>query len=214
MVRLTQSCARIGTVRAPRVTFRLAESPCGTESANGGRSVSAAWEDELWDDEPWPWEGDARSTFVWWRPPDEEPPPVMRMRCDWARTVLWCDDDAQFVAEPIDVPDAKKRITWGLQFHGYPKWTTIEKVRRQVAAIIHRIRVVLQSGQGSVAALLAAHMVKRLDEAITTWKFGTALETECRALEHLHLDACRAATPDPAKLGLQLAKLTLETERE
>lgn len=123
------------------------------------------------------------------------------------------DAEVRMATGELDIPDQKKRITWALQFHGYPRWMDQDRVLDRIGYVIERLWEIAAAGHAAHVVTLAEHAAIRLDEAIAHTDLEGLPSEVFTEIERLHLEAARQAPPDSAPLGGRLAKLAVATHR-
>ena len=111
-----------------------------------------------------------------------------------------------------DVAYLRKAITRATRTHGYVHWRRTRDYVRRAGIVVDTIKDVLADGHAVAAVELAEHALRRIEKAL-----GRVDDSDGEVggifaeLHELHLDACRAARPEPKALARRLFKSALNS---
>ncbi|QBG46808.1 hypothetical protein EGM51_05135 [Verrucomicrobia bacterium S94] len=118
-------------------------------------------------------------------------------------------------ANPADLSEMKRMIQQSYAIHGFVDWRNTRGYYYKLNQVADSLRGLLKKGESSAVIELTEYAMKRWETAInhiddSDGGMGMARDE----LHELHLQACRAAKPDPLKLAERLFRITLNSEWE
>ena len=148
-------------------------------------------------------------------PPAELARRVLELSLDDRAALLGLRAETQAATGTLDVAALRREISSGLRVAGFVDWRRAREYARKAEAVVAILEGLLARGQGAAVVELCEHVITRLDKAMGKIDdSGGNLGYANDRVETLHLDACRAARPDPVALGRRLAKIGLSSDWE
>ena len=140
---------------------------------------------------------------------------VVRLSKDDRAAWFGLGAEAQAATGVVDVAALRREISAGMRVSGYLDWRRARDYSRKAEAILGIFEGLLGRGQSAAVVELCEHVIARLDKAMAKIDdSGGHLGYANERVETLHLEACRAARPDPVALGRRLVKISLGSDWE